>query len=163
MSALWNDDGTVKRPSWSRHMMNQAHGAAAMSPCVKRKVGALIVRDKDPLVSGFNGPPDNAPHRTVVPGPHQCVRIGIETGTQADVVCCAHAEQNAISTAARRGIATAGCTLFTTVAPCAWCARAIIRAGIIKVVREGDYGDRFAADVLAASGIIVEVLDPSTP
>lgn len=123
-----------------------------MSTCVKRAVGAVLVKDKTQVSDGFNGPPDKAEHRTE----ETCVRIGIPTGTQLDKCCCSHAEQNAISTAARLGRSTEGCTLYTTTHPCSWCARALIRAGVVAVVYAENYQDLEAAAVLRASGIAVQ-------
>lgn len=136
--------------------MNQAYGAAEMSTCVKRAVGAVLVRDKTQISDGFNGPPDKAEHRTE----ETCVRIGVPSGTQLDKCCCSHAEQNAISTAARLGRSTEGCTLYTTTHPCSWCARALIRAGVVAVVYDQDYQDRDARDVLVASRVRVSRFKP---
>lgn len=143
----------TKRPSWHQHWMTTAKGAAEMSTCVRRAVGAVVVLGKDQLCTGFNGPPDRAPMRTDECGENPCVRIGIPSGERADVVCCAHAEQNAISTAARRGIRLEGATLYTTVKPCAWCARAIIRAGIVCVVYDDDYADPLTTQVFEQSRV----------
>jgi dCMP deaminase len=143
------------RPTWDEYGMAFAHTAATRAPCVKRKVGAAIFsEDHQLLATGFNGPPRGAPHRDET----TCVRIGIPSGERADVVCCAHAESNAIAQAARHGVAIKGATLYVTTSPCAWCARSIVNAGIVRVVREGDYADAYAASVFAESGIVVETL-----
>jgi dCMP deaminase len=139
--------------------MSIAHTVATRSPCVKRQVGAVLVsEDKALLATGFNGPPRGAPHRDE----KTCVRIGIPSGTQADVVCCAHAESNAIAQAARHGVPVKGSTLYVTTSPCAWCARGIINAGVVRVVREGAYNDPIAAGVFAESDVPVEEL-PAVP
>lgn len=149
----------MTRPSWDQYFMSIAHTVATRSPCVKRQVGAVLVsEDKALLATGYNGPPRGAPHRD----DKTCVRIGIPSGTQADVVCCAHAESNAIAQAARHGVPVKGSTLYVTTSPCAWCARGIINAGVVRVVREGAYNDPIAAGVFAESGVPVEEL-PAVP
>ena len=150
-----DESRSYERPSWDVYFMEHARVASMRSPCVKRRVGAVLVTGDRQLVStGYNGPPRGAPHRDE----HTCVRIGIPSGTRTDVVCCAHAEINAIAQAARHGVAVKGCTLYVTTSPCAWCARAIINAGIVRVVRDGDYNDPVAAQVFAESGVPVEAL-----
>ena len=149
----------MTRPSWDQYFMSIAHTVATRSPCVKRQVGAVLVsEDKALLATGYNGPPRGAPHRDE----KTCVRIGIPSGTQADVVCCAHAESNAIAQAARHGVPVKGSTLYVTTSPCAWCARGIINAGVVRVVRDGDYADPIAAGVFAESNVPVEAL-PRSP
>lgn len=150
----------MTRPTWPRHWMNEAHTAAEMSPCHRRHVGAVIVREKQQVVSGFNGPPDDAPHRGDENSAHPCVRIGIAPGAEPHKVCCTHAEQNAIATAARLGHRTEGCTMYTTWSPCATCARSIIRAGIVCVVSEARYPDAEGARVLSESKVELRWLPP---
>lgn len=139
-----------ERPSWDRYFLDIAAVVALRSPCVKRQVGAVLVsEDRQILSTGYNGPPRGAPHRDE----HTCVRIGIPSGERADVVCCAHAEINAIAQAARHGVAVKGATLYVTTSPCAWCARSIINAGVVRVVSASDYNDPMAAGVFAESGV----------
>lgn len=149
----------MTRPSWDQYFMSIAHTVATRSPCVKRQVGAVLVsEDKALLATGYNGPPRGAPHRDE----KTCVRIGIPSGTQADVVCCAHAEINAIAQAARHGVPVKGSTLYVTTSPCAWCARSIVNAGVVRVVRDGDYNDPIAAGVFAESNVPVEQTVPAS-
>lgn len=149
----------MTRPSWDQYFMSIAHTVATRSSCVKRQVGAVLVsEDKALLATGYNSPPRGAPHRDQ----NTCVRIGIPSGERADVVCCAHAESNAIAQAARHGVPVKGSTLYVTTSPCAWCARGIINAGVVRVVREGAYNDVIAAGVFAESGVPVEEL-PAAP
>lgn len=141
------------RPSWDDYFLAIARTVATRSPCVKRQVGAVLVsEDRAILATGYNGPPRGAPHRDET----TCVRIGIPSGERADVVCCAHAEINAIAQAARHGVPVKGSTLYVTTSPCAWCARSIVNAGVVRVVRGGDYADKVAADVFRESGVPVE-------
>ena len=147
---------TAARPSWDEYFMTLAHAVAQRSPCVRRKVGALLVKDKHVLSTGYNGPPRGAPHRDE----HTCVRIGLKSGERADLVCCAHAETNAIAQAALHGTAVKDATLYVTCAPCAWCARTIINAGIAKVVYDGEYADEHAKQVYRESDVPVVQLMP---
>lgn len=148
----------MERKSWDHYFMDIAHVVATRSPCVRRVVGAVLVSsDHQVLATAYNGPPRGAPHRDE----KTCVRIGIPSGTQADVVCCAHAESNAIAQAARHGVPVKGSTLYVTTSPCAWCARGIINAGVVRVVRDGDYADPIAAGVFAESNVPVEVVQRS--
>lgn len=163
----------MNRPTWDAYFLTIAHAVATRSPCVKRQVGAVLVSDdRAILATGYNGPPRGAPHRLAEarPGfltvhdnsasdlpadPLLCVRVGIPSGERADVVCCAHAEINAIAQAARHGVPVKGATLYVTTSPCAWCARSIVNAGVVRVVREGDYADPVAATVFAESNVPV--------
>jgi dCMP deaminase len=121
---------------------------------VRRQVGAVIVRDRHVLATGFNSPPRGAPHRTE----ETCVRIGIPSGTQTEKVCCAHAESNSIALAAYHGVSIAQATMYVSIAPCSWCARTIVNAGIVRVVYAEGYPDPLAAQVYAESTVRMEQL-----
>jgi len=145
----------MTRPSWDEYFMSIARVVATRAPCVRRQVGAVLVsEDKAILATGYNGPPRGAPHRDE----STCVRVGLKSGERADVVCCAHAESNAIAQAARHGVPVKGATLYVTTSPCAWCARSIINAGIVRVVAAEPYADEHAVRVFAESAVDVETL-----
>ena len=142
------------RPTWDETYLELAFVVAKRSPCCKRQVGAVLVSDdKCILGAGYNGPPRGAPHRTEL----TCIRRDIPSGTQADVVCCAHAETNAIAQAARHGVAVKGATLYVTTSPCAGCARTVINAGVVRVVAATPYADPVAAVVFAESNVVVDL------
>ncbi len=149
------------RPTWDDYFMSIARVVAERAPCVRRQVGAALVsEDKAILATGYNCPPRGAPHRDET----TCVRVGLKSGERADVVCCAHAESNAIAQAARHGVPVKGATLYVTTSPCAWCARSIINAGIVRVVAAEPYADEHAVRVFAESDVIVETIPkPSMP
>lgn len=150
------------RPSWPRYFLDIAATVATRSPCVKRQVGAVLVsEDRQILATGYNGPPRGAPVRTET----TCVRIGIPSGERTDVVCCAHAEINAIAQAARHGVSVKGATLYVTTSPCAWCARSIINAGVVHVVSATEYNDEVATSVFRESGVTTETYQtlPASP
>lgn len=146
----------MDRPSWDRTFLDVAAVVARRSPCCRRQVGAVLVsEDRCILGAGYNGPPRGAPPRDET----TCVRVGLASGERADVVCCAHAESNAVAQAARHGVAVKGSTLYVTTSPCAWCARTIINAGVVRVVAATRYMDPMAASVFAESSVVVEVHD----
>lgn len=139
------------RESWDEFFLKIADVVATRTSCVKRGVGAVLVRDNHIISTGFNGVPRGAPHRTE----ETCVRIGIPSGQQAEVVCCTHAEVNSIAIAAYHGIATKGATLYCTTQPCAACARVIINAGVVRVLYRNGYPDPTAAQVWEESSVEV--------
>lgn len=142
----------MTRPSWDRYFLDLAAVVATRSACCRRSVGTVFVRDRHVLSTGFNGVPRGAPHRTL----ETCVRRDIPSGEQADKVCCAHSEANAIALAAYHGTATKGATAYVTLLPCAGCARLLINAGIVRVVYEHSYPNPDSLPVFAESGIEVE-------
>ncbi len=148
------DRARLSGRKWDARFIALAQHVATWSSCVRRQVGAVIVRDKLVLATGVNGPPKGAPHRTA----DTCVRIGIPSGERADVVCCAHGESNAIAQAAYHGVSVKDATLYVTVSPCAWCARVIINAGITRVVYAEGYPDPLAAQVYNESTVLMEQL-----
>ncbi len=122
------------RPSWDEYFMGITLEVARRSTCNRAQVGAIIVRDKRILTTGYNGSPTGLPHCTeasclIVNG--HCVRT-------------LHAEQNAIIQAALHGVSTDGATIYVTHQPCLICAKMIINAGISRMVYGGDYPDDLA-------------------
>lgn len=142
------------RPSWDQHFLNLAAVAGEMSPCCRRQVGTVLVRDKHVLSSGFNGPARGAPHRDA----DTCVRKDLPSGAQPDKVCCAHSEANAVALAAYHGHATKGATAYVTLLPCTTCARILINAGVERVVYAETYANAESFAVFEESGIAVETL-----
>ena len=135
-----------ERPDWDEYFMEIAHVVAKRSTCLRRQVGAVIVREKRILTTGYNGSPTGLPH---------CLELGclrdqleIPSGTRQEICRALHSEQNAIIQAALHGTSTKDATLYCTHQPCSLCAKAIINAGIRRVVFEGDYPDEFAIDML---------------
>ncbi len=124
--------------------MQIAHLVKSRATCSRRSVGALIVRDKRILATGYNGSPRGLAH-CPDEGPHHdwplgCMRAG-------HCIRALHAEQNAILQAAMIGIPCAGSSVYVTCQPCHNCAKMIINAGIVRVIYEGDYPDDFARDL----------------
>jgi dCMP deaminase len=117
--------------------MNIAYETARRSNCCRRQIGAILVRDRRIVSTGYNGTPFGV--RNCFDG--GCARCSsdVASGQAYDTCICVHAEQNAIVLAARNGISTDGCILYTTLRPCFGCAKESIQAGIIDVVYGEDY------------------------
>ncbi len=117
---------------------------ATRATCPRRSVGALIVRDKRILATGYNGAPRGLPHCPEGGPDHDwpqgCLRAG-------HCIRSLHAEQNALLQAAMMGIPCEGSTMYVTCQPCNTCAKMIINAGIVRVIYEGDYPDEFSKEL----------------
>ena len=124
-----------------------------------RKMGAVIVRDKRILTTGYNGAPQGI-KPCVERG--ECLRrkLGIPSGTRAEVCYAVHAEQNALIQAARMGVSVYGATMYVTYSPCIICARLLITAGIVRVIYRYDYPDEFSREILKEAGVELIKFDP---
>ena len=125
------------RPNWDEYFMELANVVATRSNCSRRHVGAVIVRNRHILSTGYNGTPYNV--KNCFEG--GCPRCSgkAESGTHLDECLCVHAEQNAICQAAQHGHAIDGGTIYVTISPCLTCAKLLINAGIKEVVYSGEY------------------------
>ena len=139
------------RPTWDDYFLQMAHVVARRSTCLRRRVGALLVRDKRILATGYNGAPSNLPHCEQA----GCLRdaMGIPSGERQELCRGLHAEQNAIIQAARHGVDTRDSALYCTTQPCVTCAKMLINAGVKRVVYRGDYSDKMAVEMLTAAGV----------
>ncbi|HOE68380.1 MAG TPA: dCMP deaminase family protein [Candidatus Omnitrophota bacterium] len=125
------------RPGWDEYFMNIAKVAALRSNCMKRKVAAVIVKDKRIISTGYNGTPRGITNCNEGGCP-RC--LSIETsGKDLGECLCSHGEENAIVQAAYHGVALKGATLYTTFSPCLMCTKMIINAGISEVVYQATY------------------------
>jgi dCMP deaminase len=127
----------LDRPSWDEYFMNIAKVAALRSNCVKRKVAAVIVKDKRVISTGYNGTPRGT-RNCYEGGCPRCNDLA-DSGTRLDECLCSHGEENAIVQAAYHGVSVSAATLYTTFAPCLMCTKMIINAGIREVVYNEDY------------------------
>lgn len=134
------------RPSWDKYFMGIAFAVAERSTCNRAQVGAILVRDKRILTTGYNGSPKGLPH---------CREIGC---FMRDGHCqrTVHSEASAIIQAALHGISTDGATIYVTHQPCFSCAKMLINAGIVRVVYGGDYPDDLARQFLEEAGVVLE-------
>ncbi len=140
----------ASRPSWDDYFMQIARDVATRATCLRRHVGAVIVRDRRILLTGYNGAPKGLAHCSD-PGVG-CHLVG------GHCIRCLHAEQNAIIQGAYNGVSTAGSSLYCTHQPCSMCAKMIVNAGIVKVVIGGEYPDEFAMEVLNAAGVELQFM-----
>ena len=141
----------MPRPSWPEYFMAIARMVAQRSTCLRRQVGAIIVKDKRILATGYNGAPAGLRHCEET----GCLRkeASIPSGTHHELCRGLHAEQNAIIQAAYHGISIAGATLYCTNKPCVICSKMLINAGIKKIYYEEGYDDPLAAQMLQEAGI----------
>jgi dCMP deaminase len=139
------------RPTFDEVFMDIAHLMASRSTCVRRKVGAVIVKNKHVLSTGYNGPPKGVEHCTK----ETCIRTvrNIPSGERHELCRGLHAEQNAIIQAAIFGTPIAGSTIYITFTPCIVCAKMLINAEIKKIIYEGNYPDKLALDMLKEADI----------
>ena len=142
---------------WDKRFMQMADLVATWSSCFQenRQVGAVIVRDKRILTTGYNGAPAGV-ETCIAKG--ECLRkkLNIESGTRHELCFAVHAEQNAIAQAAKLGISLEGATLYCTHQPCVICAKIIINAGITRVVYKNGYPDEFSLQLFEEAKVLVE-------
>jgi len=138
-----------ERPSWDEYFMRIAHVVASRSTCLRRKVGAVLVKDKRILATGYNGAPKGLPHCKT------CLReeLGVPPGQRHELCRGAHAEQNAIIQAAVFGVSTKGAVLYTTTFPCIICAKMLINAEVEEIVYDSDYEDPESLKILKEAGV----------
>ena len=149
---------TENRPSWDTYFMNITNLVAQRSTCLRRAVGAVLVKDKRILSTGYNGAPTNLKHCLEV----GCLReqMGIESGKMHELCRGIHAEQNAIIQAAYHGVSVKGAVIYCTNQPCSICARMIINAGIVKIYYQSGYADPLAKELLAEANIELKQIEP---
>jgi dCMP deaminase len=141
----------MERPTWEEYFMEITRLVSSRSTCRRRRVGAVLVKDKRILASGYNGAPSGLPH---------CLDVGclrelnrIPSGERHELCRGLHAEQNVIIQAARHGIPIQGATLYCTTMPFKICAKMIINAGISTVYFEEGYDDELSQELLGDGGV----------
>jgi len=135
-----------------------AHAVKMRSNCSSPSKGAILVRNKQIISTGYNGTPRNVKN-CIDGGCQRCAdaRLGkIKSGEQLDKCLCSHAEENAIVQAALHGIRTEGATMYTTFRPCLTCAKIIVNAGIVRVVSQEDYPGDLGKELMEEAGINLE-------
>ena len=146
---------------WDHRFMEMAHIISGWTSCYApgRAIGAVIVRDKRIMTTGYNGAPQGM--KTCKERGY-CLRrrLNIPSGTRAEVCYAIHAEQNAIIQAAKLGVCIEGATLYCTHQPCSVCAKMIVNAGIRRVVYEQGYPDEFTHEIFGETGVQVEKMEP---
>ena len=142
------------RPSWDEYFMQMAELTAQRSTCLRRKVGAVIVKDRHIIATGYNGAPRGLKHCDELGG---CLRqkLGVPSGQRHELCRALHAEQNAIIQAATLGQSVEDGTIYVTHQPCVICAKMIINAGLKRIVVREGYPDELATEILDEAGIKV--------
>ncbi|HZK57031.1 MAG TPA: cytidine/deoxycytidylate deaminase family protein [Clostridia bacterium] len=148
------------RPSWDEYFMEIAEVVKTRSTCLRRQVGAVIVKDKQILSTGYNGAPSGLKHCEET----GCLRqqLGVPSGEKHELCRGLHAEQNAIIQASLHGVKIEGATIYVTIQPCVVCAKMIINSGIKRLVYKGNYPDKLSAQMLEESGITVQKFQQET-
>ena len=148
------------RPTWDSYFMEITKLVASRSSCLRRSVGAVLVKDKRILATGYNGAPAGMKHCEEV----GCLRdkLHVPSGQRHELCRGLHAEQNAIIQAARQGTEIVGSTLYCTTAPCSLCAKMLINAGVVRIVYEGSYPDERALEFFKEAGVKVELFAPQS-
>ncbi len=141
------------RPSWDEYFMQLVEIIKTRSTCVRRQVGAIVVKENRILTTGYNGAPSGCKHCEEI----GCVRqqLGIPSGQRHELCRALHAEQNAIIQAAKYGINIDGACIYVTTQPCVICAKMIINSGIKRIVYKGEYPDELAMQLLDEANIEV--------
>lgn len=144
----------MERPSWDEYFLEIAKIVAKRSTCLRRSVGAILVKDKRILATGYNGAPSNIRHCLEV----GCIRESkkIPSGERHELCRGIHAEQNLIIQAAYHGVSISNSTLYCTNFPCSICAKMIINAGIERIVYLEGYPDNLSEELIKEAGIMVE-------
>ncbi len=141
----------MQRPSWNEYFMSIAEMVSTRSTCLRRKVGAVLVKDKRIISTGYNGSPSGLKHCEEV----GCLRekLGVPSGERHELCRGLHAEQNAIIQAALHGVSTKGAILYCTHCPCSLCTKMLINAGISRVVYKEGYPDWLAKEIAKEAGL----------
>lgn len=152
---------TETRPSWDEYFMLITQVVARRSTCLRRQVGAVIVKDKQILATGYNGAARGLTHCSEV----GCLRstLAVPAGQRHELCRGLHAEQNAIIQAALHGVSIKGADLYTTHQPCFICSKMIINAGLRRIVYAGGYPDELALQALQDAGLEIAPFDVPSP
>jgi len=144
----------MPRPSWDEYFLRITREVAGRSTCRRRQVGAVLVRDKRILATGYNGAPRGLRHCDEV----GCLREqqNVPAGERHELCRGLHAEMNAFLQAATFGVSSEGCTLYATAWPCSLCAKMAINAGVKRIVTTGEYPDELAKEILREAGVRVD-------
>lgn len=144
----------MHRPTWDEYFVEITRLVAKRSTCLRRRVGAVLVKDKNILATGYNGAPSGVRHCLDT----GCLRekLQVPSGERHELCRGLHAEQNAIIQAAKHGTNIDGATLYCTTMPCIICSKMIINAGIGRIIYEEGYSDELATEMIRESGVVVQ-------
>ena len=139
------------RPAWDHYFMSMAHMAAERSTCDRLRAGAVLVKDKRVIGTGYNGSP---------PGMAHCDEIG-HLMHEGHCIRTLHAEENTLLQAAKLGIAIDGSTLYCTYAPCYHCLKKLIATGVKRIVATQIYRDTRIIDACREAGVMLDIYEPN--
>ena len=146
-----------KKPTWDEYFMELSEVVRSRADCLSRQVGALIIKNKRIIATGYNGTPHGIKNCTE----GGCLRCAerkagkLKSGEYEESCVCIHAEQNAIIQAAYLGVSTKEAILYSTNLPCSTCAKLLINAGIKEVVYKEGFHDEMAEKLLKEAGVTV--------
>ncbi len=145
----------TKRPTWDEYFLSIADLVSKRSTCLRRRVGAVLVKDKRILATGYNGAPSRIRHCNIT----GCIRakLKIPSGERHELCRGLHGEQNAFLQAALHGTSLKGASLYSTTQPCIICAKMIINAGIKEIIIKSGYPDKMARQFLREARVKVRV------
>ncbi len=143
----------IDRPDWDTYFMDMAYLASKRSTCLRRSVGAVLVKDKRVLATGYNGAPSKTSHCEKT----GCLRekMNVPSGQRHELCRGLHAEQNAFLQAALHGTSLRDAVLYVTTQPCVICTKMIINAGVTEVIMDGEYPDELSREFLDEAKIKV--------
>lgn len=146
-----------KRPSWDKYFLEMTKLVAKRATCLRRRVGAILVKDKRILATGYNGAPRGLSHCLDI----GCIReeLKIPSGERQELCRALHAEQNVLIQASLYGISVRDSTLYATNQPCAICAKMLINAGVKEIVTCGDYPDKLSSKFLKEAKIKIRKIN----
>lgn len=148
------------RPSWDEYFAKLATQVSSRTTCLRRAVGAVIVKDNRILATGYNGVPEGMAHCAEA----GCLRekLNVPSGERQEICRGLHAEQNAIIQAARYGINISGARIYITTQPCITCAKMLVNAGIKEIIYANPYPDELSLGILDEAGIPYRVVEVET-
>ena len=148
----------MERVSKHNYYLDIAQTVSERSTCIRKRYGAIIVKNDVIIATGYNGAPSGLRHCTDIGGCER-ERLHIPSGQRHELCRALHAEQNAIIQAAKVGVSTEGATIYITLQPCVICAKMLVNAGITRIVHRGEYPDPLSQSILAEAGIEVMAMD----
>lgn len=148
------------RPAWQKYFIEMAYLVSARSTCLRRKVGAVLVRNNQVLSTGYNGAPKGVLHCSVT----GCIReqLNVPSGVKHELCRGVHAEQNAIIQAAVNGTSIQHGELYCTTQPCIICAKMIINAEVSRVFVAESYNDPMSLEMLTQANVELVLVDRKT-
>lgn len=143
----------MSRPSWDNYFMEMANLVAKRSTCIRKRVGAVVVKGKRIIASGYNGICLSGAAHCIDTGICERDRLGVESGTMYEIGHCTHAEASAILQCAKFGTPTEGTTIYVNGLVCVLCAKMIISAGISRVVYLEEDRPKNGIELLKEAGV----------